>query len=399
VTTPSGRVRPALIGPATLLLSAVLFAGTACAAPPPVTPATDAVSAGTSAVTPLPRGTGLGAVAQSPIPDTALRVAPAAVATPGQLLSAELAALRPGQTLALAPGTYPIGSVAPALTAGTSAAPITVTAADPADPPHLLGALRLISASHWTISYLHVTGTVAKTPTLWMVGGTGWTLNHDQIDGAHTTASLANLAVSSAAVPTEQDPTGWTVENSCIHGAGSPPVETAYTAIHYQNVYINAWGALHGTFAHNVIFGAPDGENLKIGDGPMEARNASDVTVVDNTSYDSSTGFIIGGHGSRGITVAHNLIVWVHTHWRPLIGIEVNRVDVPNATTVVSNYGYRLDAIVRAAGPVRVPFIDRGNIRVHLAGPGNPGFTSTTTCGGFHTTNPAVAGYGVWAGK
>ena len=86
---------------------------------------------------------------------------------PGADLRAAMIALKPGDTLALLPGTYASGMVSPPpvslaigadrkMSVGTPTQPITVRAADPAARPLILGEIKLWGPSYWVLDGLRV---------------------------------------------------------------------------------------------------------------------------------------------------------------------------------------------------------------------------------------------------
>lgn len=283
---------------------------------------------------------------------TALTGLPAALAgggqtftaSPGDDLAAALRQLQPGDTLELEPGTYSDLSpgrpnpdvLRPALTPGVSGDPITVTAADPANPPLLVGMVQFDLASFWQISHLRVQGTVVATPGLVMNGGNGWTVSDSEIFGAADTGALANVAIQGSTAA-QTMPTNWQFTGNCVHDGGNSPV-TRPGMMH--EIYVTAQGAAYGQIVGNLLYNTPDGAAVKVGFGGQPgALGASDIAITGNTMVNNGRQILVFGSVS-GISITRNLMALSTnpmTDGRTRPAVYLNRL-VGSGSVVGQNY-------------------------------------------------------------
>jgi hypothetical protein len=247
---------------------------------------------------------------------TGLALAPASAApTVFQVSSAagleQLApTLTAGDTVDLAPGTYALGAWRPQLVdfghhaIGTAAAPITITAADPAHPPTLQGSFEFDGLSYWNFSHLRFQGTLAGKDTLTFDGGTGWQLLDSEVFGARVTGALANVVV--AEVQTRFGmPTNWVISGNSIHDSGA----TKSKAGKQHEIYLTAAGDAHGLIVRNLFYNTPEGAAVKIGNGGLaNSPGINYVQVDDNTMFNGFEQILMHGNVSHD-SVVGNLMV------------------------------------------------------------------------------------------
>jgi hypothetical protein len=299
---------------------------------------------------------------------------------------AALQALRAGDTLQLAPGTYNTGFIrAIGMASGTAAAPITVTAQDPTQPPLLVGGLWLYSPTYLVLRHLRIQATAAASPALTVQGGVGWTVDSSEFWGARQTDAFANVVISG----TGGYPRGFVFSQNCLHDAA----QSTRTSQTDHNLYVNFQGSslTSGTITRNTMWNAPHGENIKLGDGglagalgPWNVRvsnntlatggrqillhaNVRDNTVIGNLFYDATQGFVSNPQTTQ---------IYIH--------------DVIGAGNSFS-YNYASVASMFIYDPKHVVTLGAGNV----TGP-NPAFTGANTCAGWRQTNPAALPYGRW---
>ena len=300
---------------------------------------------------------------------------------------AALEQLRPGDTLKISPGTYDLGTpasagIAPNLTAGTAAAPILVTAADPSHWPHFRGQLVLNHPSYYTFKRLRIQGilpTTGKVPssTVTVAGGNHWTLVNMEIWGAASTGSFTNLAISSETTPTRHwDPNGWRVIYSCIHDAG-PGTAPGHDSVTDHNIYVNSEGTGPdgGLIARNILYGAYNGSQIKVGfGGQVDAPSADHVAIEYNTMHHATRQVVLFGHHTHAITLKGNLMKASEGRvpdraYRD--GISLQQLAGSRAVTAHDNYVHDADKAVGihelAAGVYVAPAPDTNRLESSAA--------------------------------
>jgi hypothetical protein len=269
----------------------------------------------------------IGCVALATLP-TLEAPAHAASVTPGMVITKSavgittegfktiLKSLKPGMTLKLLPGNYVVGHVNvglagrpwDALAFATAAQRITVTAADPRNPPHIYGNLVLNNLHFWTFDRLIISsayrGTIRGFLPLDLEGGIGWAITHCDLSGASATGAVANVLMAG----TGGYPRLFNFSYNRVHAAGRP---SAPTAALYNNVYVSFRGntGTGGLISHNTIFDAPYGAGIKLGYGGVyNALGPWNVTVRDNTFIRNGIGIVL--HGDvRGTRMVGNLFI------------------------------------------------------------------------------------------
>jgi hypothetical protein len=304
---------------------------------------------------------------------------------PGDNVLAALQALRAGDTLELAPGTYNTGFLRAPMSNGTASAPITVTAQVPTQPPLLVGGLWLYSPTYVNLTYLRIQATAAASPALTVQGGSFWTVSNSEFFGARQTNAYANVVISG----TGGFPRFFMFSYNCVHDAATST--RADQTDHNVYVDFTGNGMTSGNIVRNLMWGAPHGENLKLGNGgvdgavgPWNVRVANNTmavggrqlllhanvvnnVIVGNLFYDATQGFVASPKTTQ---------VYVH--------------DVIGSGNYFS-HNYSAIASMMIYDPLKKVTLGVGNV----TGP-EPAFTGAYTCAGWKQTLPASLPFGRW---
>ena len=340
-------------------------------------------------------GLALGALTLPGAPTTARAAADGTTTTvgPGVDLRAALIALKPGDTLALLPGTYPTGMVSPPpasvavgadrkMSLGTAIARITVRAADPANRPLILGEIKLWAPSYWTLDGLRVQAVDATRDALYIGGGTGWVVRNSEFSGASATNAFSNVTISSDIYGTGA-PRGFTFTGNCVHDAGRSIRKTTD-----HNIYVSFAGesGSGGTISRNVIYNHANGAGIKLGNGGVPgARGPWGVTVAYNTIAQGGRQVLL--HGDvRNNTITRNLL---STSTQPFS--TVNKTTSVYLNLVVG--GGNVFANNYAASSTMFSFGKTARMNADNAVRTSPRFVGSG-CGGFRPTYAKAAAYG-----
>jgi hypothetical protein len=285
-----------------------------------------------------------------------------------------LAELRAGDTLTVHDGEYVERVTDVRMPDGDTDAP-TVVQAEEGAQPLVRGLLWLEGGSHWTVDGIAVTwdpDTGSDDEHMVKVtDGTDWVLTNADIGGA---ASFAGLLVAGSG---GGEPARWEVSHSCIHDT----VPTNGTNQDH-NVYVNTGlDAGPGLLEGNLLFGAPNGENLKLGP-PGDSGGTADVTVRNNTLHGAVQNVLLSGQ-SRDNVVEGNILGGTGDN------AAVRGFELTGADNVV-----RDNVAFDAAG-----LLDEGDGGGIVDGGGNrfpldPGFDRTDDCDGFAPGDDDVEGRG-----
>jgi hypothetical protein len=324
----------------------------------------------------------------APLPAGAVYVSPSGndadpgtLARPWRTLRHALQSLRPGSTLIVRGGTYSErlgGSTPVSIRPGTAAAPVLVRAY-PGERPVLQGLLWLSNPSYWTIDGLDVTWRSDGAPNEHMVkitNGVGWRVTDAEFWGAHSYADLLVAGTASG------QPANWRVDHSCIHDT----VPTNQTNQDH-NVYVNTGlSAGAGSLDHDILFGAPNGENVKLA-GPDSGNGTANVTVAYDTLFGAAQPLLVGGPSTR-ITIQRNLIA------RPLLTYVFRGYQLTGRSVVARDN--------LATGAPKLFWNDGSSTSGILDGGGNQltssvAFDSTSSCAGFNPRTAAAQLYGARA--
>jgi hypothetical protein len=305
---------------------------------------------------------------------------------PGDNVLTAMEALRAGGTLELAPGTYNTGllRVTP-MANGTASAPITITAQDPSNPPLLMGGLWFYSPTYINLTNLRVQATAATFPALTMQGGSFWTVSGSEFWGARQTNAYANVVISG----TGGFPRFFTFASNCVHDAADSTRADATD----HNVYVNFEGSgmTSGTILRNLMWGAPHGENLKLGNGGVDgALGPWNVRVANNT-------MAVGGRQLLLHANVRNNVIVGNLFYDATQGFVAN----PKTTQVYvhdvigpQNYfshNYSAIASMMIYDPASKVTLGAGNVMG-----AEPVFQGAYTCSGWRQTLPASLPFGRW---
>lgn len=293
---------------------------------------------------------------------------------PWRTLSRALPALLAGQTLYVRGGVYREQVLKLDLHEGSRRRRIVVRAY-PGERPVVRGLFWLSGPSYWTIDGLDVTWDRRPgEPPRHMVkitGGVGWVWRNSEIWGARTGANVLITGGDAG------EPARWSFTGNCVHDLRPPRwVQRG------SNLTVGDMAAAGpGRVTDNLIFAAPGGRNITLGEGRRGMFSGpTDVTVAYNTVYGGSVAIALAGTTSD-VLIERNLL------GGPASGTLLRASRLRGEGVVVrENLG------VQAA---RFFLPDTGSLR---RGPGNIlvdnfRFRDTSGCRGFRPTT-VVSAYG-----
>jgi hypothetical protein len=217
---------------------------------------------------------------------------------------------RPGDVIAVRAGSYPeaIGWNAKP---GTADRPITLQAY-PGERVEVRGTLILIQPDWWSVRGLRLiyNAAIQKGQSVVTIeGGDNWSLLNNEISGSVGVANLliraGEPAGTSSAARQAAAPNDFVVAGNCIHdnkGRNTHGMD--------HNIYLmSSTSSRGGLIERNLIFGAPNGANLKAAGASQSGAAASpvNVTVRYNTMLNSATGVVLGLKAQR-IEMSRNII-------------------------------------------------------------------------------------------
>ena len=320
--------------------------------------------------------------------------------------------LTSGDTLLLAPGTYETGyqrfyagpfnppRTRGLMHSGSAAAPITISAVDPANPPLLRGGIQFQGPDYIRLLHLRVEATDPTLPALTMKDGRGWVVQGCEFFGAANTHSLANVAILGGSDKMRPgQPSGFVFRENSVHDASNTK-QTNHTE---HNMYVSFAGSLHsgGVITRNVIWGHYGGEGIKIGDGgAYGAPGPWNVTVSMNTIAEGGRQVLLHGN-------VRNIIVFGNLFWKatqafnkdPRTTMVYIHQVTGSGNQVRNNYGYSASMLMfdidSPLNNAKSKVANKANIMTNAAA-GNPLFVGANTSLGWKTRNPKVAAYGRW---
>lgn len=201
---------------------------------------------------------------------------PGTGAQPWRTLAASLSRLDDGDILWVHGGSYE-ERVNIDANPGRPDARITV-AAYPGERPVIVGSLWLAGPSYWTIDGINVTWGATNSPEESMVrlwGGTGWVFANAELWNAHSVAALMIDGRPG------HDIGSFVVRGNCIHDT-----QPSNDVNQDHNIYVDDFGASpapYGIIERNVLFNAPNGNNIKLGGG--DGGGPRNVQVRYNSMY------------------------------------------------------------------------------------------------------------------
>lgn len=297
--------------------------------------------------------------------------------------------VEPGDTVLVHEGTYrEVVSLGDSTSPGMADAPIVVTGAPGEDRPVIMGSLRVENADYWTIQDLEIVGDPALDyddgglHPLKLVGGRNWTVQRVEVHNA-ATYGLVRIEMRDGGEPARD----WRLIDSCIHHTlpkhGSP--DTPPYPDHNIYVYTGPGGS--GLIEGNVVFSAPNGQNIKLGnaDGAQTDDGTDNVVVRHNTLADAAQNITVVGPSNNNV-IERNILAEVNygEPWYPNVrGVHLRgtgNVARDNAWSGAAEVVHNRTGNTTTVGSL-------GNLRVA------PGFDARG-CGGFLPTDPAASPYG-----
>jgi hypothetical protein len=293
---------------------------------------------------------------------------------------------QPGDTIIVRKGTY-VGPAGYGAVPGRRSAPIRLQNA-PGERVVIKGTLQLENADYWRVSGINVTQDPNGPRKEFLVkfdSGTGWEFLNAEIWG---TRGVSNLMISGSA--RYGQPEHYRVAGNCIHdnnAVGDPFMND-------HNIYLMpGYTSGPGVIERNLLFNAENGAAIKAA-GPTSATGASRVTIRRNTVARTAAGVIVG-YGSNRIQIRDNLIgaqvkrppagaKYVKNYDAAVIGNHVSGT----ANTSVGNGVWGFPRARHSTGDSLRPV--RGARTAWV----RPAFDSTSSCSGFHPTNPEAQRYG-----
>jgi hypothetical protein len=305
--------------------------------------------------------------------------------SPGANLTTALQNLRPGDVLQLQPGTYVSHLVRPVLTTGLASAPITVEAADPNNRPLIQGTLKLWGPSYWVLNGLRIQAVDAGADALDIGGGRGWVVENSEFFGAKATSAYANVAIMSDTIAGTGAPSSFMFQYNCVHDAG----QSTRTSPTDHNIYVDFAGnsSSGGTIQRNIIYGAPHGAGVKLGNGGgLYSAGPWNVKVIYNTITQSGRQVLL--HGDVRSNLIYGNLFWLAT--QPFTASpKTTMVYVDNVNgagnVMQHNYGFNASMMVWG-GSIKNPGDDN-------LGP-NPVLSSPSTCTGYQPQYVGAQPYG-----
>ena len=204
----------------------------------------------------------------------------------------------PGDTILVRGGVY-YENAGWGAVPGTADAPILLTAAA-GERVVIAGTLTLKGADYWTVSRINVTysSRVGRTESLVLFnGGHDWQFVGGEVWGSR---GVSNLMVNSST--TYGVARNYRIAGNCIHSN----MAKGDALLNDHNLYIQP-GATSGPglIERNIIFGAPNGGNIKAASGSTTVGTGN-VLIRYNTMAAGKAGVIVG-YGSNNIVMSRNL--------------------------------------------------------------------------------------------
>jgi hypothetical protein len=233
----------------------------------------------------------------------------------GGPLSAAIAALRGGQTLTLARGTYDVGAMTVASTEGTSKYPITVRGRN---HPLIRGYMLVDSVRYLRFDGIDFEARVPDLPAVQFQCGTGWVIQH----GHMWTESAANLVVSG----------NRTGPGACVEGPRAFTVKDMVFAVNTRVADASGTAVLFAFQGNNPTSGVVSHNVFR--DAGLTLFGVWHVTVEYNTFYRGPHAIFLQGD-VRYTKMLGNLFVEVP------VGVGTFGVK-SGSNTLAHTYGYRV---------------------------------------------------------
>jgi hypothetical protein len=301
---------------------------------------------------------------------------PGTQAEPFRTVEQGLRALRGGDTLYVRGGVYEERIQDVGMPSATAGSPTRVLAY-PGERPVVRGLLWIRGGSHWVLDGIDVTWDTATGSSnehmVKVTNGTDWVVRDVEIYGARSYAGMLIAGTRAG------EPARWKLADSCIRDT-RPTNNTNQD----HNLYVNTGlDAGPGLVEGNIFFGAPNGENVKLGP-PSDSGGVANVVVRHNTLYDAAQNLLISG-GSRDNVVERNLVGRTRGNYGNLRSYRISGTN----NVARDNVGFAASSIIDN--------YDGGNGVEDGGGnrfPVDPGFDRTDSCAGFISSNVATATVG-----
>lgn len=282
------------------------------------------------------------------------------------------------------------------LTRGTEEDPITVAAYD-GERPVVRGRLVLRRPFHWRFAGVNVTrdpATSGDGDLLQLRDGRGWVYRDAEIWDARGYAAVT----IGGGRAYDGEPSDWRFLGNCVHDNGS-----VHGADQDHDVYMNFGDrGRDGFFERNVVWGAPNGTNVKVGAGNPSHPDPNDVTMRFNTFHDARYNVRLVD-GSASIVLRRNLFSRATRAWPSGTQNVQGYCLYGTGNALLENLGGGADVFDSYYEPAGSPscVVPAGRsftrpTRRDQRFPLSPGFDRTDTCEGFRPSGAAEA-YGRWA--
>jgi hypothetical protein len=302
---------------------------------------------------------------------------------PWRTIGTSLGRLRPGETLYVRGGTYAENIRNPVIQPGRSDARIRV-AAYAGERPVIQGLLWLNRPSYWTIDGINVTWSTANGPEDHMVritNGVGWAFENAELWGARSFAGLLVFGSISG------EPANWVIRGNCVRDTRTSPIHHINGD---HNLYINTGtSAGAGLIERNILFNAPNGQNVKLGYGRSDVQpgdGAANVTVRYNTMYNSLKNVMVADD-SRNNIIERNIIK------KSEEGYAIRAYRLKGTGNIFRNNVFHEFSYLQYGDPGYGLVTDGGGILFPL----DPQFDGTGGCSDFNPLNTTARNYGRWA--
>jgi hypothetical protein len=306
---------------------------------------------------------------------------------PWRTFTYALPCLRAGDRLLVRGGTYYEEENLSDLShhPGTATAPMTVQAY-PGERPVIKGFLNIRNAHYWVFDGINVTwdGISQKSaPLVKFMNGVGWTFKNAEVWGAH---SYAGIIVGSSIAG---EPKNWTISGNCVHHT-----YPSNGANQDHNIYIQGIDFGPGTIERNIIYYAPNGENIKLGGTSATARGTGFITVRYNTMYYAGQNLLVAWKSHDNVIRDNIMSKAMGKSWYPNIrGYAVSG----KGNVARNNFGFAAARLIfntdQNSTPISNGVADQGGDHFGI----DPQFNSVSSCSGFVPQNPAVRNQGRYA--
>ena len=291
--------------------------------------------------------------------------------------------LRAGDSLYVRGGTYTerIETLRP-LPRGESDARITVRN-HPGERPVVEGRLNIFKggAHYWTFDGINVTWDPdtgqPNEAMIRMVDGVGWEIRNAEIWGNRSNSAIRVFA------ETDGLARDWAITRNCIHDTYPT---NSFNNDH--NIYVGADSKAgiapgRGTISENLIFGAPNGANIKLGPGESSLPGTKGVVVSNNIMASAMQNVVIAWD-SHDNTVEDNILVRGSVPsdkgWYPNVrGLDLSG----HGNLAQNNIGWNAPDIIGNKGS-QTAVADGGGNRHR-----DPEFASSSSCAGVRDVRDA----------